>query len=184
MRRSFVKYVVPAIAVMVLSTILASNKVQAATFTEIDDAGETLSTAQVIQTGLQVESISGSLSRDADLYKIFLNGGQTFSATTINSDTSNIPVDDLLGSPNGILADPQLFLFDSFGKGVYANDDTSFSSQSILPSGEFSPSQSGIYYLAISSFNYDPVSAGGEIFVGHPIRMEFGDQLLPVVVHH
>lgn len=157
-------------AISVITVLLTSGSAQAATFTEIGDAGELLNTAQTISQRTQpLTSIYGAVSGDADLFKIFLTGGQTFSATTISPDTFEIPIDDLLGSPTEILADPQLFLFDSTGRGVYSNDDTSFSSQSILPSGGFSPSNSGIYYLAISSFNYDPVGAGGKIF-GAPTK--------------
>ena len=156
-------------AISVLITVVSSGYAQAATFTEIDDAGETFTTAQVTLLGsLPLESISGTLSGDADLFKIFLNGGQTFSATTINSDTFELPVDDLLDSPTEILKDPQLLLFNSSGKGVYANDDSFGLSQATLPSGGFSPAESGIYYLAISSFAYEPVSAGGNIFPDEP----------------
>ncbi|MCA1994312.1 MAG: hypothetical protein LDL41_20030 [Coleofasciculus sp. S288] len=153
-------------AIPLLITALSLDQAQAVTFTETDDAGETLNTAQVIPRGTQtLTSISGILSGEADLFQIFLTGGQTFSATTINLDTLiELPTDDLLGFPSEILADPQLFLFDSLGKGVYANDDSSTSSQALLPSGGFSPAESGTYFLAISSFGYNPVSAGGMIF--------------------
>jgi hypothetical protein len=56
-------------------------------------------------------------------------------------------------------------LFDAAGKGIYGNDDIpGLNSQSVLSSGGFSPTQSGIYYLAIASSGYDPVSAVGKIF--------------------
>jgi hypothetical protein len=152
--------------ISVLSTVLSSGSAQAITFTESNDVSELLNTAQVIPQGtLPLESISGVLSGDADLFKIFLTGGQTFSATTLNLDTLiGIPIDNTLGAPTELLEDPQLFLFDSFGRGVYANDDNSFSSQSTLASASFSPTESGFYYLAISSFGYDPMSADGKIF--------------------
>ncbi|MBW4546928.1 MAG: pre-peptidase C-terminal domain-containing protein [Symplocastrum torsivum CPER-KK1] len=152
--------------ISVLSTVLASGSAQAITFTESNDVGELLNTAGVIPQGtLPLESISGFLSSDADLFQIFLTGGQTFSATTLNLDTLiEIPIDNTLDAPTELLEDPQLFLFDSFGRGIYANDDNSFSSQATLPSASFSPIESGIYYLAISGFGYDPVSADGKIF--------------------
>lgn len=164
------KKFIPVTVMSVLMAVLSSGHAQAITFTESDDAGELLNTAQVIPKGTEpLELISGILSGDADLFQIFLTGGQTFSATTLNLDTLiEIPIDDTLGAPTALLGDPQLFLFDSFGKGVYANDDNSFSSQSTLPSASFSPTESGIYYLAISSFGYNPISSGGKIFPDEP----------------
>lgn len=163
-------------AISALLVVVFSDRTQAASFTEIGDAGETLGTAQVIQSGSQpLESISGTLFRDADVFNIFLTGGQTFSATTISPGTLvELPVDNLLGVPTKVLEDPQLFLFDSSGRGVYANDDSFGSSQSTLPSGGFSPSDSGIYYLALSSFDYDPVSTGGVIFPSEPSTEVYG----------
>ena len=149
-------------AISALLVVVFSDRTQAASFTEIGDAGETLGTAQVIQSGSQpLESISGTLFRDADIFNIFLTGGQTFSATTISPSTLvELPVDNLLGVPTKVLEDPQLYLFDS--------------SQSTLPSGGFSPSDSGIYSLALSSFDYDPVSTGGIIFPSEPSTEVYG----------
>lgn len=149
-----------------LMAALSTGQAKAITFTETDDAGETISTAEIIPAGTQIlESISGMVSGDADLFQLFLTGGQAFSATTINLETLiEVPIDDLLGTPSELLADPQLFLFDSSGKGVYGNDDSFGSPQATLPSGGFSPTESGLYYLAISSSGYNPVSAGGRIF--------------------
>ena len=146
-------------AISALVTVLASNQVQAVTFTQNGNTGETLSTAQVIPSGsLPLDSISGTISETtpgADLFQIYLTGGKTFSATTATN--------------SGTLADPELFLFDSSGKGVYANDDASIDiEQAILPVGNFSPSNSGIYYLAISGSDYHPVSAEGNIFPDFP----------------
>ena len=157
-------------AMSTLVAALASGQAQAATFTETVDAGETLETAQAIQGSLPLESISGALSQetsDADLFKIFLRGGQKFSATTISSDTLiDLPVDEQLGAPTELLEDPQLFLFNSDGRGIYGNDDGFGTIQSTLASGPggFSPTKSGTYFLAISSFGYNPVSGKGEIF--------------------
>src|SRR5918992_5628474 len=49
---------------------------------------------------------------------------------------------------------------------AYANDDFDFISlESNLPAGHpLTPSAGGVYYLAISSFDNDPVSEGGLIF--------------------
>ncbi len=159
-----------------LTAVLSCDQARAVTFTEPFDAGETLNTAQIIPSGTEtLTSISGILSGDADIFRIFLTGGQTFSATTINLDTIiDLPSDDLLGSPSQILADPQLFLFDSSGRGIYANDDSFSSAQATLPSGGFSPQESGFYFLAISSSGYNPVSAEGTIFPNNPSDGVFG----------
>lgn len=140
---------------------------QAISFTESGDAGETLDTAQIVNSqlpGTPLESITGFLSDDnADLFQIFLTGGQTFSATT----------------QGGTVLDTQLFLFNADGFGVEANDDTTPSDpeadrirQSTLLPGGLSPTTSGIYYLGISGTNNDPVSSrsfpSGFIFPDDP----------------
>lgn len=144
-------------AISVPIVVLTAKPAQAAGFTEIGDAGETLSTAQqvILSDSSPLESISGTLAGDADLFQISLTGGQIFSATTV-------------GEAN---FDTQLFLFDSAGKGVYGNDNESSTpglNQSTLPKDGFSPAKSGIYYLGISGFDYDPVSVKGEIFPDFP----------------
>lgn len=135
-------------------------------FVETDDAGEDLDGAVPIAADLvqPLTSISGSLFGDADLFKIFISGDQPFSATTLSPETLlDLPIDNTLGIPTGLLEDPQLFLFDAMGKGVFGNDDLFGSTQSTLPSMA-NPLSPGIYFLAISGFGYNPVSAGGDIF--------------------
>ena len=147
-------------------------------FTEGNDAGESLATATSIgdDQRLALNSISGNLSGDADLFKIFLTGGQTFSATTVSSKTATIATDQLLGIPVEVVIDPKIFLFDEQGNGIAANDDLFGSSQSTLPSGSssFSPATSGIYFLGISGTGYDAVSAGGSIFPAEPFTQVVG----------
>ncbi|MGB3299580.1 MAG: DUF4114 domain-containing protein [Phormidesmis sp.] len=137
-------------------------------FTENNDAGESLATATSIITSQMtpLESISGTLSKDADLYKIFLTGGQRFSATTISAKTANIPADQFLGIPIDVVIDPKIYLFDEQGNGVYANDNLFGTAQATLPSGPggFSPETSGFYFLGISGTGYEAASAGGQIF--------------------
>lgn len=138
-------------------TGVAPLSAQAFTFTEIGDAGERLNTAQVVTNGSSpLEAISGTLSGfddAADLFQIFLTGGQSFSATTV-------------GRTN---FDTRLFLFNANGAGIYFNDDASSGTlQSTLPVNSlFTPTQSGVYYLGVSLFDYNPVNAAGErIFPG------------------
>jgi hypothetical protein len=118
------------------------------------DAGDLPATAQVTAGIGALTSISGTIgsATDADLYQIFITGGGTFSATTAST-------------PGTTLGDPQLFLFNAAGIGVYANDDFGGSLQATLPAGNpLTPTAPGLYYLAITSFNRDPVSPGGVIF--------------------
>ena len=130
--------------------VLATN-----IFIESGDAGQTLLTAQIVNTlpgGTTVDQILGNLdSSDADIFQIYLPGGQTFSATTVNNTT---------------FLDSELFLFNSAGIGVYANDDDPDNPpQSTLPNAiSFTPSIAGIYYLAIAGSSNLPESSAGYIF--------------------
>ncbi len=155
-----------------LGFLLAAGPVQAAAFAEIDDAGESLQTAAAVTSAqsMSLESISGSLSGDADLFKIFLTGGQSFSATTSSRETADIPVNRAAGIPIDVVIDPKIFLFDELGNGVYANDDLFGSTQSTLLSGPggFSPMASGIYFLGISGTGLEAASANGQIFPSEP----------------
>jgi hypothetical protein len=118
--------------------------------TESGDAGDLPASAQEVSD----TSISGTIasSSDVDMYKVCLSGGGSFSATTVG----------------GASFDTQLFLFDANGLGVYGNDDDiHIYGPSTLPSGHaLTPAAAGTYYLAISSYNNDPVSGGGIIFPG------------------
>ncbi|PSB32169.1 hypothetical protein [Stenomitos frigidus] len=157
-----------AVAVSVFAVGLSSGYAQAVTFSQVGDTGQTLDTAQVIPGGSQpLEAITGTLSAPnvINLFRIVLAGGQTFSATTINANTLiELPIDQQLGSPTTLLPDPQLFLFDLAGRGVYGNDDSFGTAQASLTSGGFAPTASGTYFLAIASSGYSPVSVGGSIF--------------------
>lgn len=157
---------------------LSIGPAQAATFTERQDAGETLATAASITTDQMtpLASISGALSGDADLFKIFLTGEQTFSATTVSSETADIPVNQAAGIPIDVVIDPKLFLFDELGNGVYANDDLFGTTQPTLVSGPggFSPAASGTYFLGISGTGYEAVSASGQIFPSEPFDQIVG----------
>jgi hypothetical protein len=118
-------------------------------WTEIGDAGDLPGTAQIVAGTGPLTSISGTISQDADMYQIYISDALGFSAEVVTSDF-----------------DSQLFLFDASGMGVYANDDNgAILVPSLLPAGHPSgPASAGIYYLAISAFDYDASSSGGEIF--------------------
>ena len=142
-----------AICSILTMAIAGSNALGA--WTEIGDAGDLPGTAQVV-TGIgPLDSISGALTGGSDfgdMYQIYISDPLGFSAETVGSGF-----------------DPQLFLFDLSGMGVYANDDGGTGLESLLPSAHaFSPTTPGLYYLAITDWNRDPYSAGGLIFPSSP----------------
>ncbi|MEP0857932.1 filamentous hemagglutinin N-terminal domain-containing protein [Trichocoleus sp. DQ-U1] len=122
-------------------------------FTEVGDTGQLPGIAQTVNStdsGAAFDAISGNLSSDSDvdLYQLFLTEGQPFTASTVGSTDINT----------------QLFLFDSNGLGVFANND-SVGFQSTVPLYQpFIPALSGTYYLGISSYPNSPRSSQGSIF--------------------
>jgi hypothetical protein len=130
---------------------------------EAGDAGRDLASANVTSGFGTLDTIFGNLSApdpldaafDVDLYRIYITNPITFSAATVDSPGFNV-------------SDPQLFLFDANGFGVYMKDDDESglnAAQSRLPAGHpFGPVSAGFYYLGIGWWNNEPLSAGGEIF--------------------
>lgn len=125
---------------------------------ELDDAGESLGTAQAITGMDEVTSISGTIGssatlgyEDVDLFKVYIEDFSVFSATTKDSSA----------------LDTDLFLFDSQGFGLAANGDNVFASPpelfATIPSGSVSGSP-GIYYLGIVFAGDYPESTTGRIF--------------------
>ncbi|MBC7881561.1 MAG: PEP-CTERM sorting domain-containing protein [Anaerolineae bacterium] len=136
------------------AALISPHSAHAATFAEGTDAGQTLGTAKIVDTsafGTSLDTITGNIPVGlgrADLFQIYLTGG-TFSADT-NLTT-------------GTLTDTQLFLFSASGLGVFWDDDAG---TGLLSQFSISNVTAGIYYLGISGYNYDPISAGGQIFSG------------------
>jgi hypothetical protein len=128
------------------------------TWAEAGDAGQTLATAQ-LTVGFPTDTlaaITGNISAasDHDLFEIRITNGATFSATTV----------DQFGTPSTALDDTQLFLFNSAGIGVYANDDDLTASgalafrSTLTPGGSPTPITPGLYYLLIDAAFSFPVS--------------------------
>jgi hypothetical protein len=123
---------------------------------EQGDAGQLPGVAQQVFGGVgdTLTTITGSLSTidDADMFALRITNTATFSATTVGGTT----------------IDTQLFLFNSAGQGVLANDDVStMQVQSTLPAGPGAATNwlgPGMYFLLISSFGRDPQSVAGLIF--------------------
>lgn len=158
--------VTSSIGVAALALISVGSAVAATIYVENGDAGDLPLGAQVVTPGGNpLDHILGNLSGtndNADMFSILLTGGKAFSATTTLSLTANF-------------FDMELFLFDSTGRGVYANDDDLNSPpQSTLPANiSFTPNVSGIYYLVIAGSAYLPRNASGFIF---PVSGGFLDQ--------
>ncbi|MCX7992919.1 MAG: DVUA0089 family protein, partial [Fimbriimonadales bacterium] len=116
---------------------------------EQGDAGELPETAQAPPSGA-LTAIGGSLgAADADVYAIFISDPSSFSASTIAPPGSCLP--------GQAAFDTQLFLFDANGKGVVHNDDSSGVVFSAIDNSSFCITQPGVYYLAITSYNRDPI---------------------------
>jgi hypothetical protein len=135
---------------------------EASTYAESGDSGDLPAQAQSIDGRGAPTEITGTLDGDddVDLYALCLEGGGTFSAAV----------------SAGEFEETQLFLFDAAGRGVYFSDDLSGSDyRSFLPANHpLTPASPGVYYLALSSFNNDPLSASGEIFPNEPYTVIHG----------
>lgn len=136
----------------VLSLALVGT-VSATTFTEGTDAGDSIATSTLLPGG--VDSISGWLENDADLFGFYWGGGAFY----VNS----------AGSEH----DTQLFLFDNAGVGIQGNDDgIAFAGPAYL---QIANLLQGLYYLGVSQFDFDPfTSSGALIFETYPYEPLYG----------
>jgi hypothetical protein len=128
-------------------------------------AGALPGSAEDLTGDSSLSEIDGALvsTGGVDMFKIDILNPVDFFALTVS------------GLPYGI-PDPALYLFNSSGRGVYANDDMSGGdTQACLPSagaydpcpssrGGSGPLAAGIYYLAITRSGNSPLSADGHIF--------------------
>ena len=153
------KILFPAIALCF--TISFSGAARASIWTETGDARDLPGTAQIINNAGPLTQIVGNLAGtyvednifDVDMFRINIFNPVKFSALTVEGVT--------------LVNDPQLFLFDWTGRGIYMNDDgTGLGSQSWLPAGgPLGPLTPGLYYLAIGWFDNEPFSElNGRIF--------------------
>jgi hypothetical protein len=113
---------------------------------EAGDAGETLATAQVTSGYGTLARIEGTLSwGDTDMYAINICDRASFSATTVG----------------GSSVDTRLWLFDSLGRGITANDDepSGNTAQSTI-TGVWVPAN-GLYYLAVTAYDRYPLDPAG-----------------------
>jgi hypothetical protein len=107
----------------------------------------------------QLDWINGTLGdlEDADMFAIRIVSPGSFRATTVG----------------GSGLDTQLFLFKQDGMGITFNDDSEKSLQSTLTSQFTASLPAGIYYLAISSYDRDPIdNIGQELWEDQPYDIE------------
>jgi hypothetical protein len=142
--------------VFVLAVAAIAAGASAQLWNEQGDAGDLPGTAQLTMGSGPLNFISGNYgaASDVDMYGITVTDWSLFSATTVGGTT----------------LDTQLFLFTLGGMGIASNDDSSAGGtlQSLLPVGNAnynSRTNGEQVFLAISQFDRDPVSAGGEIFL-------------------
>src|SRR3712207_1203239 len=135
---------------------LATASLDAQTYTEIGDAGQTLGSAQTTGAtgGQTLNTIFGTIANpgDADLFMITLTAPVNFSATTTFGGLTTL--------------DTALFLFNSAGQAIYTNDDASGTSlQSTLPSGtSFTMSlAAGTYFIGISLSGNEPINLSNQL---------------------
>jgi hypothetical protein len=141
---------VPRLIAILTAALFLALPAGAFAASEDGDAGDLPGTAQDL-TSAPVDAIDGSIGGDSDqdLYRVCLEGGGGFSATTVG----------------GSELDTQLFLFDADGLGVYANDDSEATRQSTLPALDpRTPAAPGFYLLAVTPYDRDPQSPAGAIF--------------------
>jgi hypothetical protein len=141
------------------------------------DAGDLPATAQVVLGSGPLTAITGNLgASDVDMYQILICDPLNFEATTVG----------------GATFDTQLWLFDLNGNGVLHNDDDPLTGAlqsrigvnagSVFPAGQpwaawaSASLPPGLYYIAISRYNRDPVNAANALIWNNS---PFGQQRTP-----
>ncbi|OYT71807.1 MAG: hypothetical protein CFK49_11100 [Armatimonadetes bacterium JP3_11] len=116
------------------------------------DAGDLPATAQLVTLPDQtpcttpVNRIRGTLdASDVDMYVIYIQDPASFVASTVGTTSW----------------DTQLWLFRCDGTGVVANDDSS-GLQSRIDNSVNCITEAGVYLLAISRYNRDPIDSNGQ----------------------
>ena len=150
------------LAAVVLFLFLAARASHADTYISNGTGGDLLTNAQIVSSvqGQALTAITGSLplingTSGGNLFEIYISQPTQFSASTTN----------LSGGENAF--DTQLFLFDSSGLGIEANDDdpNTGQEQSLLPSGSsyLANASAGDYYLLIEGSSRYPADSSGQL---------------------
>jgi hypothetical protein len=139
--------------------LAAAGTASAQVWNEVGDAGDSIATAQVIAGSGPLTTIIGTITQDdVDIYAFEITSPTTFSATTVG----------------GATIDTQLFLFRASGTGITFDDDDPITGvlQSRLSSTFTAALPPGQYFLAISTYDRDPHSAGLLIWNNTPFNVE------------
>jgi hypothetical protein len=136
------------------------------TWIEVGDAGDFFETCNITAGSGALTQIRGHLDDDdTDMYAIQLCDPANFSATTVGPPTT---------AP--YVYDTQLFLFDANGLGVTVDDDDPQGTGGLRSrlSNAFTSSLSpGLFYLAVSQYNKDPVDSSAQyIWQNTPFNVE------------
>ncbi len=162
---------------LVLALVVSTGTVNASIIYESTDVGAKLNNhgnAGEVASWATTQ-IDGKMGSGADLWEFFFAGGD-LTITTVDTTpwTRRNPLDD-----------SQLFLFDSNGIGIAANDD--IDDWNWLSSLSLQDLSVGTYYLGISGFDVDPITRinrqNYEIFPDTPyVGQVSADYLSPL--HH
>lgn len=137
--------------------IVVPSVVLADPWNESGDAPDLPPGQETVGTGV-LDQINGTIGAggDADLYCINIPTTSTFIATTCG----------------GANIDTQLSLYDMAGVGITFDDDDpgGCGLQSTI-TGVFIPGP-GTYLIGISTYDFDPVGAGGDIWMDTPYNVE------------
>lgn len=144
------RYAFAALVLLGFATIATTARAQ--TWSEVGDAGNLVATAQTTVGPGAITKITGSLplSDDVDLYCVKLT----------SVPPAGTPLVQL-----GCLSQqsPNVWLFDAAGNGVFTNETCAFGSKTLLaPSVSMAP---GTYYVGVSYYNRNAISAGGKIWI-------------------
>ena len=142
----------------VCAALASARSANAGTWSEVGDAGNSLVTANIPAGVGTLTAVSGTLSATdgVDIYRIQITSVAAFSVSL----------------QSGASFDTQLFLFDSLGLGITHHDEISGTVLQSRITGANVPS-AGVYYLAVSSFDHDPMNiAGQEIWSDTPYTTE------------
>jgi len=139
-------------ALVLLGTLALSSATRAQTWAESGDAGNQIATAQTTVGAGAITQITGTLplSDDVDLYCVQLT----------SVPPAGTPVVQL-----GCLSQqsPNVWLFDAAGNGVFTNETCLGGNKALLaPSTSLMP---GTYYVGVSYYNRNAISAGGNIWI-------------------
>jgi hypothetical protein len=139
-----------AVSTSLLTLALLVNPAHAIDWTEVGDAGQLVSTAQMPTGDDRLRNIYGTVStnNDVDLYRIYISNPTTFSAA-VNSTSGDL--------------DSGLVLFNEGGYALYGNDDAMLGTRNAgLPADNpHGPQAPGWYNLAVFALGTPPVSGDG-----------------------